>query len=113
MKLLMSGKPRPLTAVRAGVQRLAELRFDRSHGRRHKNDETSTHELRTAKYVMVVVVSTSLAQLNANTSSALREGPGEDGKKIGISEDEADPHVEVWYRLCVPHWRPLRMNGSR
>lgn len=75
MKYLMSGKRRPLTAVRTGVQRLAELRFDRSHGRRHRNDETSTHELCTAQYVMVVV-STSLAQLNANTPSAAREGPG-------------------------------------
>lgn len=74
MKFLASGKPRPLTAVRTGVQRLAGLRFDRSHGRRHKSDETSTHELRTAEYVMVAV-STSLAQLNANTASAVREGP--------------------------------------
>lgn len=74
VKFLVSGKPRPLTAVRTGVQRLAELRFDRSHGRRHKSDETSTHEHQTAEYVMVVV-STSLAQLNANTASADREGP--------------------------------------
>lgn len=74
MKFLVSEKARPLTAVRTGVQRLAELRFDRSRGRRHQNDQTSTYDLCTAEYVMVVV-STLLVQLNSNTISAVRESP--------------------------------------
>ena len=72
----MSAKAHPLTAVRTGIQRLAELRFDRSRGRRHQNDQTSTHELCIAEYVIMVVVSTSPVQLNSNTISAVRESPG-------------------------------------